>query len=655
MISTPDACLNGSQTVPRSEYPRPQFTRSRWMCLNGKWEFEIDAGDSGLDRGLLKREFAQKITVPFCPESALSGFGHTDFMNVVWYRRRVMIPAEWACVDPTGNGAPRILLHFQAVDYDATVWVNGIEVGRHRGGFTPFTCDLTKSTAPADTRTFIPPSPPEARPGSEIEIVVRARDLHRGVQPRGKQSEAYANRRCHYTRTTGIWQTVWLEPVPDISLRRPRLTPDIGRGSIRIEQDLLGTWRKGLQIQACISDADHGIIHTVTVPIKTNFGTSVEIPIPSARRRLWSPQDPHLYDISLELLDVTGGSPRVIDRAQTYAGLRSVSIEGKAVCLNETRVFQRLVLDQGFYPDGILTAPDDLALVRDIEISLAAGFNGARLHQKVFEERFLYHADRLGYLVWGEFPDWGCNRNGPSGENQQPDATFITQWLEVIERDYSHPSIIGWCPLNETWQAVTDRIQVLDDVTEGMFLATKLADRTRPVIDASGYSHRVIETDIYDSHDYEQDPQKFAANHSGLADGAPFINLEPGSGRPISTPYAGQPFFVSEFGGIWWNPDAVHSDASWGYGKSPSSEEDFYERFGGLCRALLNHPHMFGYCYTQLTDVFQEQNGIYRFDRTPKFDLARLRTTQLIPAAIENKSPTNESIFLPLQQADLRP
>ncbi|RRJ98242.1 beta-galactosidase [Opitutaceae bacterium TAV4] len=648
-------------SYPRPEYPRPQFTRPRWLCLNGEWEFEIDSGDSGLECGLLDRPLAQKITVPFCPESTLSGVGNTDFMNAVWYRRRVTIPADWAAVASAGNDAlthPRILLHFQAVDYDATVWVNGVEVGRHRGGFTPFTCDLTRSTAPADNTTFIPQLAPDARPGREIEIVVRARDPHRGVQPRGKQSEAYANRRCHYTRTTGIWQTVWLEPVPTTALQRPRLTPDLARGSIILEQNLSGPWHPGLQLRVRLSDADHGVISNVTAPVENSFGSRIEIPIPPARRRLWSPEDPHLYNIDIELLDtaVEGFLPppppppflRILDHAQTYAGLRSISIEGHAVLLNGRRVFQRLVLDQGFYPDGLLTAPDDAALVRDIELSLAAGFNGARLHQKVFEERFLYHADRLGYLVWGEFPDWGCNRNGPSGQNQQPDATYITQWLEAIERDYSHPSIIGWCPLNETWQAVTDRIQNLDDVTRGMFLATKLADRTRPVIDASGYSHRVLETDIYDSHDYEQNPQKFAANHVGLANGAPFLNREPGPqpGRPISTPYAGQPFFISEFGGIWWNPAASHSDTSWGYGKCPASEEEFYERFAELCRVLLENPRMFGYCYTQLTDVFQEQNGIYRFDRTPKFDLARLRSAQLHPAAIENDATTNECIHL---------
>jgi hypothetical protein len=282
---------------------------------------------------------------------------------------------------------------------------------------------------------------------------------------------------------------------------------------------------------------------------------------------------------------------------------------------------------------------------------MAAGFNGARLHQKVFEERFLYHADRLGYLVWGEFGDWGCRLEGPiDGEHQRPGAEYVTQWLEVLERDYSHPCIVGWCPLNETWQRLGDRITVLDDVTRGMYLATKAMDTTRPVLDSSGYSHRVPESDVYDSHDYSQDPQRLAANQAGLADGKPYLNSAASWGMPERTlerlagglqwsiAYRGQPYFVSEFGGIWWNPEAAAGEDSWGYGERPRTLEEFYTRFERLCAVLLDNPDMFGYCYTQLTDIYQEQNGIYKFDRAGKFDLARLRAAQQRAAAIEQRS-----------------
>jgi beta-galactosidase/beta-glucuronidase len=592
-------------SIPRPDYPRPQFTRPDWLCLNGEWQFETDCGDSGLERGLARRELKDRITVPFCPESALSGIGNTDFMPAVWYRREVNIPADWA--------GKRVLLHFQACDYDTTVWVNGVQVGWHRGGFTPFSFDLKGL----------------AGPGEQAVIVVRARDdFRRASQPRGKQSPRYENFSCLYTRTTGIWQTVWLEPVPDTCLRRPRLTPDLARSLFRLEAPITGNPR-GLRLRATLKD-ERGPICTIETDASADFTPSLDLPIPADRRRLWKPGSPFLYDLDLELVDSAGN---IVDRAASYAGLRSVTIDGKAIKINGEPVFQRLVLDQGFYPDGILTAPSDEALRRDIALSLAAGFNGARLHQKVFEERFLYYADMLGYLVWGEFPDWGSGGFGPQEDHQQMGSTYVAQWLEALERDYSHPSIVGWCPLNETWQPLTDRITALDDITRAMFLATKAMDPTRPVLDASGYSHRVPEVDVYDSHDYEQDPARFAANQAGLAAGQPFVNRH--GKQEISFPYRGQPYFVSEFGGTWWNPDVRPGEESWGYGTRPQTLEDFYNRFTALAGILLENPDMFGYCYTQLTDVFQEQNGVYTFERRPKFDLHRLRAIQQRPAAIE--------------------
>jgi len=594
--------------IPRSEYPRPQFVRADWLCLNGEWEFEVDQGDSGLDRGLAERPLNSKITVPFCPESELSGVLNRDYLNVVWYRRQVTIPAAW--------GDKKVLLHFQACDYDTTVWVNGAEVGRHRGGSTPFSFPLS------------------SKAGETITILVRARDSHLTPQPRGKQSRVYGPFGPIYYRTTGIWQTVWLEPVPTYALKRPRLTPDVGNSAIHLVQPLSAS-KTGLRVRATLKD-DKGEVVTVTAAADADFAANLTLAIPADRRRLWSIHDPHLYDVEISLLD--GDS--VIDTATSYAGLRSVTIEGKAVKINGEIVFQRLVLDQGYYPDGILTAPNDEALKNDIVLSMEAGFNGARLHQKVFEERFLYYADKLGYLVWGEFPDWGVADGGDVYDHQRQTASFITEWLEELDRDYSHPAIIGWCPLNETWQAMGDKIVDLDVVTRGMFLAAKAMDTTRPVLDTSGYSHRIAETDVYDSHDYEQDVEKFRATHAGLKDEKPYLNTlerrrEDREPRAMSIPYRGQPYFVSEFGGIWWNPNAKEGEDSWGYGNRPKSLDEFYARFEGLFSTLLDDPKMFAYCYTQLTDVYQEQNGIYTFDRKPKFDMDRIRAVQLKRAAIE--------------------
>jgi beta-galactosidase/beta-glucuronidase len=589
--------------IPRNEYPRPQFQREQWSCLNGEWQFEVDHGDSGLERGLKERDLTDKIIVPFCPESELSGIGNTDFMNAVWYRRTVLIPDNWQ--------GKNVLLHFQAVDYDTTVWVNNIEVKRHRGGFTPFTCDLQGI----------------ANPGEEILIVVRARDPKNMTKPGGKQSLRYENHACYYTRTTGIWQSVWLEPVPEIYLKRPRITPDVGNKCFHLEQPVSMN-RPGYELRAELS-YDGKIVSQATTPADTDLAARAILQLSDKDVHFWEPGKPELYDLKLELLNESGIA---VDAAKSYCGLRSVAIDGMKVKINGKSVFQRQVLDQGYYSDGILTAPTDAALEDDIKLSIDAGFNSARLHQKVFEERFLYHADKLGYLVWGEFGDWGVRENLAQSDAffNQPYAAIITQWLEVLERDYSHPCIIGWCGLNETREDITDKIQAQDDMTRGIFLAAKAMDTSRPVLDASGYAHRVLESDIYDCHDYAQDPAILTKNQAGLADGKPFQNAP-----HWNLPYKGQPFFVSEFGGIKWSLEFTDSKESWGYGDTPKSLEGFYSRFEDLCNVLLDNPNMFGYCYTQLTDVFQEQNGIYTFDRKPKFDNDKLRKIQQRIAKIE--------------------
>jgi beta-galactosidase/beta-glucuronidase len=597
--------------IPRNEYPRPQFVRPEWRCLNGEWQFEMDQGDSGLERGLLARPLNDKITVPFCPESQLSGIGNTDYQNAVWYRREIEVPAAWS--------GQRVLLHLQACDYDTTIWVDGRKVRRHRGGFTPITCTLRDSS---ESQTA-------------FSVVVRARDGSVAPQPRGKQPLELLPSGCLYYRTTGIWQTVWIEPVPASYLGRPRITPSVAHNTLTVACPVIGS-RPDQRLVVRLRD-ERGPVVEGCCPLGSDLTPSVTLAIPEDRRRLWSIEDPFLYDLEIELQDASGA---VADAAASYAGLRSVTLDGKAIKLNGRVVFQRLVLDQGYYPDGILTAPSDEALRQDIELSMAAGFNGARLHQKVFEERFLYWADKLGYLVWGEFPDWGCRTGGWPNDHQKPGPSYITEWLEALERDYSHPAIVGWCPLNETWQELSDQVTMLDDVTWGMYLATKALDSTRPVLDASGYSHRVYDADVYDCHDYEQDPTRFAQNHAGLAAGQPHYNQGPARGRwsqpaPWSIPYAGQPFFVSEFGGIWWNAQAAHGADSWGYGERCRTIEEVYARFEGLCNVLLDDPGMFGYCYTQLTDVWQEQNGVLNFDRTKKLDLERLRRIQQRKAAIE--------------------
>ena len=603
-----------TNALPRPEYPRPQLRREVWLCLNGQWQFEIDWADTGLERGVHERDLGERILVPFAPESTASGVGQVDFMAAVWYRRTIRIPADWAGSD--------VLLHFGAVDHDATVWANGVEVARHRGGFTSFTADLTDV----------------ATPGHDVTIVVRARDTQSEPQARGKQATHYGNSACYYTRTTGIWQSVWLEPVPSARIRSLRITPQLAAARFDVVVPLYGV-RPGLTLAIELRD-ETGLVAESSVRADLDLAPALALQIPADRLRTWSPTDPHLYDIVATLRE----GDEIVDRVESYAGLRSVSIQGNRILLNGEPVFQRLVLDQGLWPETLMTAPSDEALVRDIRLGMEAGFNGARLHQKVFEERYYYHADRMGYLVWGEFGDWGAiDQTASPSHNQQPTASFITQWIEAVERDYSHPSIIGWCPLNETYQTLGDRITQLDDVTAGMYLATKLADPTRPVVDASGYSHLVRGADVYDGHDYEQDPKQFAINHARNAVGLPFTNVHPAAGV-VSIPYAGQPYFVSEYGGIWWNPDIAKQgpgshDAgrvgSWGYGQRVGSAEAWLERFAGLTDVLLDEPNIFGYCFTQLTDTFQEENGIYTAGREPKFTIESIADIQRRPSAYE--------------------
>jgi len=573
---------------PRPEYPRPQMVRNAWMNLNGVWEFSFDPGLSGIQRGLPAADrLDDEIVVPFCPESTLSGIGDVDFHLGVWYRRSFAIPEDWE--------GQRVLLHLGAVDHDAMVWVNGKPAGTHRGGFTPFTFDITRLL----------------RPGENALVVHALDDTRSSLQAGGKQCPDYASRRCHYTRTTGIWQTVWLEPVPRTYVRHLRLTPNLEAGQLLVDLELGGAPTRGeFDLRAALGGATVGAAKGRFVGRRGVIALSLD------EVRAWSPASPTLYDLYITVTAENGA----VDRVGAYFGMRSLALTDRAILLNGEPLYQRLVLDQGFYPDGIFTAPSDEALRRDIEISQGLGFNGARLHQKVFEPRFLYWADRMGYLVWGEFANWGLDVANP-----QALEIFQLQWLEALQRDYNHPSLVGWCPFNET-QRDQD-----PEIIRNIYRLTKAVDPTRPAIDTSGYQH--VETDIYDVHSYQQNVKAFADQFTELANGgAPFRN------RPeLDAPYRGQPYFVSEYGGIWWNPGQMDENG-WGYGGvdgRPRSEEEFIARYRALTDVLLRHPRMCAFCYTQLYDIEQEVNGLYTYDRQPKFDPARIREINTQPATIE--------------------
>lgn len=575
--------------LPRPEYPRPDFVRPEWINLNGQWQFEIDHGKSGKERGYHDKghDLSETITVPFCPESKLSGVEYTDFMAAVWYKREFTLPENWT------NG--RTLLHFGAVDYMAEVWVNGVSVGTHCGGYTPFSFDITSNLLP----------------GGNVISVYAEDDVRSGRQPRGKQSEMFHSHGCDYTRTTGIWQTVWLEQVPDAYLSDMKVVSDPDNACVHLEVKVHGNVSGDtLTVSALYDGRSVGETRVLV------SGHSVKLTLPLSEVHLWEVGNARLYDLKLSLH--TQG--RESDMVDSYFGLRTVLLDGMKFLINGKSVFQRLVLDQGFYPEGIYTAPSDEDLRKDIEISMGLGFNGARLHEKIFEPRFLYWADQLGYLVWGEHANWGLNIT-----QAESLAQFLPEWLEGMQRDYNHPALIGWCPFNETWDR--DGTKQNNDVLRIVYEVTKRMDPTRPVIDTSGNFHVV--TDIFDLHDYDQNPQTFRERYEPMKDGGEVFNT-----FPDRQTYEGQPYFISEYGGIWWNPQQK-DEKSWGYGDRPATEEAFIERYEGLTQVLLDHPMMFGFCYTQLYDVEQEVNGLYTYDRQPKFDPEVIRRINSRKAAIE--------------------
>jgi beta-galactosidase/beta-glucuronidase len=573
--------------LPRPEYPRPEFVRADWLNLNGPWDFFIDLSDSGEERGLIAGGgFDRKITVPFAPESLLSGIGYLDFMPAVWYKRTVRVPEAWK--------GRRIFLNFEAVDYKTTVWINEKKAGDHEGGYTPFSLDVTDVLVPGDNL-----------------IVVRAQDnVRSGLQPVGKQSNRFASYGCVYRRTTGIWQTVWLEPAPAVRIERFKVSSDIDNGEANIHV-YFNNAPGGGTVTAKISFAGRPV-----AALSRKAGRVVRFSVPLKEAKLWDIGRPNLYD--LELIYDKDGRPA--DSVSGYFGLRKIETRGNRFVLNNRSLFLRTVLDQGFYPDGIYTAPTDAALKKDIELSMSLGFDGARLHQRVFERRFFYWADKLGYIVWGEFADWGLDLSRPESF-----LVFSREWTEAVERDLNHPALIGWCPFNERWDGH------YPGIIPQIFKLTKLLDPSRPVIDASGGWH-YISPDIYDAHDYDQDTARFKERFDALLANPPKIYVN--GGPEHNVPYAGQPYFLSEYGGIWWNP-AQKDDKAWGYGSRPRSEAEFLDRYKKLTEALLFNPAVAGFCYTQLTDVEQEVNGLLTFERKPKFDPAVIKAINQQKAAIE--------------------
>ena len=618
-------------TSPRSEHPRPRLRRGRWASLNGAWSFVFDDEDRGLaqhwERAIPgEAPWDRQITVPFCPQSELSGIADRGRHDVVWYARRFgdvrRVPSQ------------RLLLHFGAVDYRATVWVDGAQVATHEGGSTPFTADVTDALAGGALVTGTPAD-------SEHTVVVRACDPLDDLEiPRGKQYWRTDTEGIFYTATTGIWQTVWLEPVAPERVVDLRLDPDLDAGAISVEVDLttaaIGSRLRlvvGLHGEVLVDD----IVAVTAARLQRRFPLAADGQ--GARRdvgdwqgiQTWSPEHPTLYDLRAELTSAGG---KTLDAVDSYFGMRKIEARDGRLYLNHRPFYPRLVLDQGYFPGGLLTAASDEDLRRDIELAKELGFNGARKHQKIEDPRWLHWADRLGFVVWAEMPS-------PYRFSAAAVRRSTAEWQAVLRRDMSHPCIIAWVPCNESWGVPalgTDPAQRSHLLA--LYHLTKAADPSRLVVSNDGWEQAT--TDLWTVHDYGA----ATALRGRYTDLGAALAAAP-CGRSVYTTgfrHRGEPLLVTEFGGVAVNNDAATSGNArhWGY-QTAADGDDLLDRYTDLVAALVSSPVVAGFCYTQLTDVEQEANGLLTFDRKPKADLADLRRATL-------QTPPTRPATAPAQQ-----
>jgi beta-galactosidase/beta-glucuronidase len=569
------------EPVPRPEFPQPQFQREEWLNLNGRWQFEFDDANVGLAEDWARgtRRFGREITVPYCFESRLSGIGDTSFHPWVWYRRSFSVPAAWK--------GRRVLLKFGAVDYRAMVWVNGRLAGSHEGGHTPFSLDVT-----------------DLLKAGANSVAVRAEDppTDRSI-PRGKQYWEPKSRSIFYTRSSGIWQTVWLEGVGQSYLERVTISPEVN-GTVRFDARI-ARGQGDLELHAAVRAGAQSV---ATGSGRVRGGVAV-VAAAVADPTLWSPGSPTLYDVTLELWQ----GATVIDRVTSYFGFRSVDVERGRVTLNGGRTYLKMVLDQGFWPESVLTPPTDEAIQYDIRLTKEMGFNGARKHQKLEDPRYLYWADRMGLLVSSEMANAYLFDEGYV-------SRFTREWMEAVQRDVNHPSIIIWAPINESWGVPNLRDRRQQAHLKALYSLTKSLDSTRLVIDNEGWEHTDA-TDLLAVHNYARTGDLLFDAYKDLGR----------SGLPIPSPdeaavlpgyrYNGSPPYLSEFGGIAFIPPGHEvPKESWGYSGVEKTPEAALDRMRGLYAAISRTPAFAGLCYTQLTDVEQEVNGLLTFDRKPKFD-----------------------------------
>lgn len=581
--------------IPRSEHPKPQFQRHNWQNLNGIWNFAFDDLNQGeKNKWYDNKELPEKIIVPFSFETKASGIADRSEHNYIWYQRDFEVKAA---------ANQKVILNFAAVDYLTKVWINGSFAGSHRGGYDSFSFDIS------DFVNY----------QAKNKIVVKVEDSLSKTQPRGKQTYKKDNFLCWYTRTTGIWQTVWLEFMDqELQFEKVKITPDIDQKEVELEYSFQAADFKAEKYKLLTEIKFEGqLVNKFEFKVnKKNHRYKINLEDQNNQIKLWSPDQPNLYDLEFKLYR----KKESVDQVSSYFGMRKISIEDDKIFLNNQALYQKLILDQGYWPQTLVTPPSDQALKKDIELIKKMGFNGARKHQKIEDDRFYYWADKLGLLVWAEI--------GSAYEyNDQAVEEFSLQWQRVVKELYNHPSIITWVPFNESWgieNVAQDRKQ--QNFTESIYYLTKSIDCTRPVIANDGWEHTI--SDIITFHDYVENTDKLRQtyvenidqllqnknifNDQQHIDGGKFIMAD-------NYQYQGQPIIFSEFGGI-----AFQNEEGWGYGQQVKSKEELSQRINQLLEIIKEADYSAGYCYTQLTDVEQEKNGLLTQNREFKLDLEKI-------------------------------
>ena len=596
-VATPISTGLAADATERG-YPRPQLRREPWQLLNGRWDFAIDQRSRW--RTPREVEWSGSIVVPFAPETVASGVGHPGYLPCCWYRRTL---------EPWEPADGRILLHFGAIDYFATVWIDDVRVATHEGGYTPFWCDITD----------------HMHRGRAVSLVVRADDDPLDLtKPRGKQDWLPQPHSIWYPRTTGIWQSVWMERVRRAWISRLRWTPSLLAWDLQLECWFAGELGEPLELEVTIRSRERLIARDCYELTGDELTRRIAFSDPgiddSRNALLWSPESPHLIDVTLDLR--TARHRELLDHVESYAALREVAISADRFVLNERPYYVRLVLDQGYWPESGATAPSDDALRRDVELARAMGFNGVRKHQKIEDPRYLYWADVLGLLVWEEMPS--AYRFTSAAVER-----LTREWLDVIDRDRSHPCIVAWVPFNESWG-----VPNLPDnpshrhYVQSLYHLTRTLDPHRPVNGNDGWESSA--TDIIGIHDYDPDPARLRARYYS-DDVVPrlFRKERPGGRVLVLEGHTNldQPIVLSEFGGIACSAE----QQTWGYSRCETGEA-LHARYAELLQAVHDSRVFAGFCYTQFADTYQEANGLLYADRTPKFPLEDIyRATRGVP------------------------